>query len=174
MIQLGTLKVQAEVTQIVWNELDDEMIVSTDQNTVQVYRVSDNMRMHNIKFEEKISFVRIDYKLRKIMVSSENKISLIDNGTVVDSFVPSIEDFHYIFPLYGMYFLATKNGQLLLSPSYKFEQYSSFSLFTKSPFHMVCRNSYIIAYSSFENIMVLHCQRQNYFKNKVTDDIVMV
>jgi hypothetical protein len=71
--------------------------------------------------------------------------------------------------------MATKNGQLLLSPTYKFEQFTSFSLFTNSPFNMVCRNSYIIAYSSFENIMILHCQRPNLFKNKTSaDDIVMV
>lgn len=108
------------------------------------------------------------------MVSSESKLYLVENGAIVDTIIPPIEDFHYVYPLYGMYFLASKTGQLYLSQSYKFEQFSSFSLFTKSPFTMVCRNSYIIAYSSFENIMILQCQRQNYFKNKVTDDIVMV
>jgi hypothetical protein len=90
-------------------------------------------------------------------VSGEKKIFIIDNGLVIDSIVPEVEDFHYIYPLYGIYFLATKTGKLLISQTYRFEQYTSFSLFTNSPFQMICRNGFILAYSSFENIMILQC-----------------
>jgi len=60
------------------------MIVATDQNTVQVYRVADNTRVHNIKFDEKVLFVRLDYKHKRILVSTEKKIFIIDNGVFVD------------------------------------------------------------------------------------------
>jgi hypothetical protein len=120
LVEIGTLKVQAEPTQYVWNELDDEILVATEYNTVQIYRVADNNKIHTVKFDSKIAHVRIDYRLRKIMVSTENKISVIDNGTILEEITPPFEDFHYVYPLYGIYFLATKKGVLHWSHSYRF------------------------------------------------------
>jgi hypothetical protein len=50
LVEVSTIKVQAEPIQIVWNELDDELIVSAENKTVQVFRVADNIRTCNIKF----------------------------------------------------------------------------------------------------------------------------
>lgn len=46
---VSTIKVQAEPTQILWNELDDEIVIAAE-NAVQVYKVSENIRLYNIKF----------------------------------------------------------------------------------------------------------------------------
>lgn len=149
LVEVGLLKIQVDPLQIVWNELDDEVIVSTESNSIQLYTVADNNRINNVKFDSQVNYVRIDYKMRRILVSTEKKVYVVSNGKIVDSFVPPFEDFHYIFPLYGIYMIATKKGMLHWSSSYKFEKYSSYALFTQKPFNMVCRNSYLLAFSSF-------------------------
>lgn len=40
MVEVGSLRVQAEPHQIIWNELDDEIIVSSENNTVQIFSVA--------------------------------------------------------------------------------------------------------------------------------------
>lgn len=114
-----------------------------------MYTLADNVKTNIIKMDAPIKHVRIDYKFRKIMVSTPNKVHVIFNGNVVEEFCPSLEGFHYLFPLYGIYFATTYQGTLHWSSSYKFEQYQSYSLFTQSPFYLICRNSYLLAYSSF-------------------------
>lgn len=93
------------------------------------------------------------------MVSTKDTISIVHNGGIVEEYSPPIPDFHYIFPLYGIYFLTTKTGSLYWSTSRKFEQYESFSLFTNSPFNLICRNGKLLAYSSFDNVLILKCIR---------------
>lgn len=124
-------------------------MVPTDLDSIIFYSVSENCRTNILKFEEKIRYVRIDYKTKKIMVSSQNKISILNNGVVEEQYAPPFENFHYIFPLYGIYFITTYSGVLYWSSSPKFQKYSSYPLFTQKPFQLVCRNSYLLAYSSF-------------------------
>lgn len=49
LVELGTLKLQAEPLQLIWNELDDELIAPTDTNVVNVYRLADNSKIHSIR-----------------------------------------------------------------------------------------------------------------------------
>jgi hypothetical protein len=70
LVEVGTLKIQAEPIQIVWNELDDQIIIVTDMNSIQMYSIADSTRNISLKFDSPVKYARIDYKMRKIMVSS--------------------------------------------------------------------------------------------------------
>jgi hypothetical protein len=70
LVEVGVLKIQSDPHQIVWNELDDELIVATESNSIQLYTVADNNRINLIRFDSPVTHVRIDYKMRKILVSA--------------------------------------------------------------------------------------------------------
>jgi hypothetical protein len=59
----------------------------------------------------------MDFHLQKLLVSTENKISVINEGKLIEEITPSIEGFHYVFPLYGLYFIVSKTGVLYWSSS---------------------------------------------------------
>lgn len=69
-IEVCTFKIQSEPKQFLWNELDDELVVSTEANALQVYKISEGMKIHHIKVPEEITQVRIDYKTKQLIVSS--------------------------------------------------------------------------------------------------------
>lgn len=174
MTCISVIKIQAEPTQILWNELDDEIIIASDNCTVQIFKISENIRSYNIKFDSPIHHVRIDYKVRKLLVSTENKITVVEGGDVIDEIVPPMDKFHYVYPLYGIYFIVSKTGTLYWSSSLRFETFSEYSLFSQKSFNLLCRNSYLVAYSSFQDIVVLECIRQGHQKRANDNDIVMV
>lgn len=155
LTQVNTIKIQSQPLQIIWNELDDEIVISSQNQSVQIFKIAQNIRLHHIKFDTPIAHVRIDYRVKKLLVSTENKITVIDGGDVIDQIVPSIENFHYAFPLYGIYFIATKTGVLYWSTSLRFETFGEYALFPQKTFQMICRNSYIVAYTSFQEIVTL-------------------
>lgn len=64
--------------------------------------------------------MRYDYRVRKILVSVGNKIAVVDGGDVIDEIVPQVEYFHYVYPLYGVYFIVSKKGVLYWSSSLRF------------------------------------------------------
>ncbi len=99
---------------------------------------------------------------------------MVDGGDIIDEIVPPMNHFHYIYPLYGIYFIATKTGTLYWSTSVRFETFSEYSLFSNKSFNLLCRNSYLVAYSSFQDIVVLECIRQGHQKRANDTDIVMV
>lgn len=154
--------------------MDDEIIVSAENRTLQVFKVSENIRIYNVKFDSPIIHVRLDYRVSKILVSTENKICVLDGGDIIDEIVPSIKSFYYVFPLYGIYFIVGKNGVLYWSSSLRFENYGKFALFNQQPFHLICRNSFLVAYTSFEDIMIIECERDNCPKRASDNDVVMV
>jgi hypothetical protein len=77
LVELCTFKLQAEPRQLVWNELDEDLIVSTETNTLQFYRISEGSRVHNLKLPEEVTQVRIDYKTKQVVASSERQVFLI-------------------------------------------------------------------------------------------------
>ena len=95
---------------------------------------------------------------------------------MVERCLPPIDNFHYMYPLYNMYFIATKTGELVWSHSHKFDSYHEIPLFSNRPFQLVCRNSNLLAFSSFQDITVLHCERAspNALKNRASEDLVLI
>jgi hypothetical protein len=142
--------------------------------SIQVFKVSENMRIYNIKFDSPIIHVRLDYRVRKILVSTEDKISVLDGGDIIDEIVPPIKSFHYVFPLYGMYFIVSKIGTLYWSSSLRFENYGKLSLFNNQSFQLICRNGYLLAFTSYEDIIILECLRDNVQKRVSENDVVIV
>ena len=106
--------------QIFFNELDDELFAVNDNKTIQIFKLSQNIRIHSVKFEENIRHARLDYKGKKLMVSVGNKIAVVEGGKVVEEIDPPVKDFSYIFPLYGQYFIVGKSGTLYWSKDMKF------------------------------------------------------
>lgn len=159
MIELYTFKIQAEVSQIFWNELDDELYVVTESNTIQIYRVSEHSRIHNIKIEGKIEHARLDHKGKRLLVSTEGHILAMEGGQIADTIPFPLPNSHYVFPLYGVYFIVGKNGVLSWSSSLKFEVIHELSLFSNRSFGLICKSGNLIAYSSFEEILVLDIAR---------------
>jgi hypothetical protein len=175
LVEICTLKLLSEPRQLVWNELDEELVVSTEANTLQVYRISEETRIYSVKLPEEIAQVRIDYKTKQIIASCQHQIFLIHEGAVVEQFSPPVDNFHYLFPLYGAYFAATRTGELLWSYSIKFEAYHELPLFSNQPFSLVCRNGYLLAYTSFQDVTVLRCERPSPPSKKSSgEDVVMV
>lgn len=66
-----------------WNELDEELVVSTEANTIQVYRISDANRIYNVRLPEEVTQVRIDYKTKQIIVSCLSQIFLVQEGAII-------------------------------------------------------------------------------------------
>lgn len=81
-----------------------------------------------------------------------------------------------MYPLYNMYFIATKTGELAWSHTHKFDSYHEIPLFSNKPFQLICRNSNLLAFSSFQDITVLHCERNNPnpLKNRASEDLVLI
>ena len=48
------------------------------------------------------------------------------------------------------------------------------TLFRQQPFQLVCRNGVIVAYTNYQNVMVLECQREGGQKRASDRDVVMV
>lgn len=59
--------------------------MTTETNNLVCYKVADNTKLYSIKFDQRIRRARIDYRTRKILVSTKNTIHLIDNGKVLES-----------------------------------------------------------------------------------------
>jgi hypothetical protein len=74
LIEINTIKLSADPTQIIWNELDDELIVSADNQTIQCYRIADNVKLYSQKMKHPINYIRIDYKTRHLVVSTDGSI----------------------------------------------------------------------------------------------------
>lgn len=111
---------QVDPLQIFWNELDDELYVATLAQSVQVYRISENTRVHNIKFEQPIRHARIDYRSKKLMVSTDRTIFMAQGGQIVEQLPVPIADFDFVFPLYGFYFIASRRGVLYWTNNIRF------------------------------------------------------
>lgn len=80
-----------------------------------------------------------------------------------------------MFPLYNYYFIAGKNGTLYWSQTLRFDHYSEKPLFTNRPFELVCRNCYLLAYSGFQEVTAIYCQRPDYVSKKSSgDELVMI
>ena len=92
----------------------------TDQNAIQVFKMAEYSRIHTIKMEEKINHVRIDNRSKKLMVSTDKKIYLVDGGQIIGSMDPPVDDFKYVYPLYGGYFVVTSKGMLYYSSNVRF------------------------------------------------------
>ena len=85
-----------------------------------MFSVAENERTGHHAFDKKINWVRMDYRTRKIMISCDKKVIVATQTHVMEEYQPPFEDFHYIFPLYGMYFIVTKGGMLHWSCSSRF------------------------------------------------------
>ena len=71
--------------------------------------------------------------------------------------------------------MASKKGVLYWSNNLRFDRVSEFALFDRSPFRLQCRGGYLMAYSSFEDVMVLKVHRQNESKkHKLGEDLVTI
>ena len=84
LVQIATFKVKEDVSQMVWNQLDDELLVSTHKY-LKMYKVSDENSLHMLQFDEEIQQVRIDYKSKRTMVSTPHKIYVVEGKDIVDS-----------------------------------------------------------------------------------------
>jgi hypothetical protein len=149
--------------------------VVADNSTIQVFKVSEHTRIHNIKLEEPIRHARIDFKLNKLMVSTASKIHFIEGEQITDSMNPPIIDFDYVFPLYDMYFVASKSGVLYWCSNLRFDNMGECSLFDKQPFHLLCKSGNLIAFSSFNDIMSLKVRRDSERqRQRFVDDVVLI
>jgi hypothetical protein len=59
---------------------------------------------------QELTQIRIDYKTKQIVASSQKQVFLIAEGQIVEQFSAPVPHFHYLFPLYGVYFAATTTG----------------------------------------------------------------
>ena len=66
--------------------MDDEIFVRGDNNTLQIFSVSENARTDVFYCEDKINHVRIDYKTRRTMVSCDNKVKVLNRSEVVEEY----------------------------------------------------------------------------------------
>jgi hypothetical protein len=175
LVEVDVLKIQAEAFQLVWSALDDALYVSTDFCFVQTYRISNRERINNLSCLEPVSAIHLDYKTDKLLVSTQKgKVMVADGNTIVDTFVVPVADFDYIFPLYGMYFAASRTGVLYWSSSIKFERYKELALFT-TPFSLICKSGCLIAYSSFCDVIALRCTREDSRQRILSsEDIVQI
>lgn len=49
MTEIITLKTHAEPTFILWNEMDDELIVATDNNLISSYKIAQPTKSFTVK-----------------------------------------------------------------------------------------------------------------------------
>jgi hypothetical protein len=79
MTEITTFKIHSEPTFIIWNEMDDELIVATDSDQIVTFKVSETLKSQSIKIPEKINMLRIDYSTKKLLVSTDQNIYIINN-----------------------------------------------------------------------------------------------
>lgn len=60
LTEMCVIKLQAEPLQMLWNTLDDELIISTENHCVQAYKAADNSRLYLLRLAHRINFIRID------------------------------------------------------------------------------------------------------------------
>lgn len=64
--------------------------------------------------------MRIDYATKKILVSTEKEIFVVDKDKIEKNFQPKFTKFGFIYPLHGVYFIASKDGNLYWSHQLSF------------------------------------------------------
>jgi WD40 repeat protein len=178
MTEITTLKTHAEPTFMLWNEMDDELIIATDNNTITGYKLAESVKSFTVKIQEHINMVRIDYTTKSLLVSTDKCIYVVDKDKVEKTIEPKVPKFNFIYPLHGYYFVASKDGNLYWSSSLSFDSFMEMPIFINQPFNLLYRNGYMLAYSSFENITIVECLRQNLPAKKqllkTSEDIVFV
>ncbi len=105
--------------------------------------------------------VRIDYTTKKLLVSSDKHIYVVDHDKIDKTIEPKINKFNFVYPLHGYYFVATKDGNLYWSTQLTFQTFHEMPIFINQSFNILYRNGYMLAYSSFQNISIIQCLRQN-------------
>lgn len=105
--------------------------------------------------------VRIDYITKMLLVSSDKLIYVVDKDRIDRTIEPKVAKFNFIFPLHGIYFIASKDGNLYWSTQIAFDSYNEMPIFVNQAFNLLYRNGYMLAYSSFQNITIIECLRQN-------------
>ena len=73
-----------------------------------------------------------------------------------------------------MYFIVGKSGTLYWSKDLKFENMQECALFDKTPFDLLCRSGNLIAYSSYQNVVVLSLSRTEKGRQRLGEDVVMI
>ena len=51
LVEVCSFKPGAEPIQLFFNELDDELFSVNDNKTIQIFKLSENIRTHSVKFE---------------------------------------------------------------------------------------------------------------------------
>lgn len=51
---------------------------------MQVLKVSENVQLHNLRFDTPVSYARYDYQVRRILISTGNKILALEGGKIVE------------------------------------------------------------------------------------------
>ena len=122
--------------------------------------------------------VRIDYTTKTLLVSSDKHIFVVEKDKIEKTISPKIPKFNFIYPLHGYYFIASKDGNMYWSTHLTFDTFMEMPIFVNQPFNLLYRNGYMLAYSSFENITIVECLRQNLPAKKqllkTSEDIVFV
>lgn len=62
--------------------MDDELIVATDNNTITAYKISETLKSYSVKISSKINMVRIDYAIKRLLVSTDKEIIIIDHDKI--------------------------------------------------------------------------------------------
>ena len=113
----------AEPTFMLWNEMDDELIIATDNNTITGYKLAESAKSFTVKMPEHINMVRIDYTTKSLLVSTDKCIYVVDKDKVEKTIEPKVPKFNFIYPLHGYYFVASKDGNLYWSSSLSFDSF---------------------------------------------------
>lgn len=112
-----------------------------------------------MKLEDTIEYARLDHKGKRLLISTNKEILAIEGGKIIEKIALPFPEFHYIFPLYGIYFIVSKNGVLSWSSTLKFEVIHEIPLFHQKSFSLMCKSGNLIAYNTFEEIVVLKVSR---------------
>lgn len=88
---------------------------------------------------------------------------------------PSIDNFHYIFPIEGIYLAADTKGTLYCSNTIDFGKKHQIPIFLNKPFKMEYHKGTLIAYTSPSNSFVLDVEvAESQKKPERKEDIVLV
>ncbi len=99
------------------------MIVATDANMITAYKISDNSKSYSVKIPVNINMMRLDYMSKRLLVSSDKEIFVVDHDKIEKTIHPKVSKFNFIFPLHGLYFVASKDGNLYRSHQMTFDSY---------------------------------------------------
>ena len=94
--------------------------MASDNNAVQVYKIADQIRKHQMRFDETVTHARIDYRSKRLVVATERSIFLVEEGKVVEKLPMPFPDCRYVFPLHGHYLAAGHTGTLYCNNNLKF------------------------------------------------------